>query len=355
MRIYVLCSGQDDNIGDVVLRRAMLDSLRVQGELHVHLGATSEGFRDGLGLSANDTVYTSKDQWRRSLWRAAFRKRVWLVSKPGELILERAQVLPLLRLVPVTVAVLLCRGKVLTLGIGQRASHSGYRAALKPMFRLSSLLAWRDVKSREEFGIGQLMPDWGFSESRYGTGRGARSRLVLAYRGDRQGLSLGTITELKRAAELLGIVPVVAVQVRRDRERAQQMSLALNCELVDWPDERSHEEQEGVLRQLYAESALVVSDRLHVLIVAMCEGAVPVCLSERTDHKVAQHFDAVGYRGVVAQAGEHSLNSVSDALRAAMRRSDESDRCLVMARRRISEVETAIHKLSKAQASGAHV
>ncbi len=50
-KVFFWCRGQDDNIGDVLLRRRMLRDLRRLGEVHVLIGGASEGFIESMGFT----------------------------------------------------------------------------------------------------------------------------------------------------------------------------------------------------------------------------------------------------------------------------------------------------------------
>jgi len=149
------------------------------------------------------------------------------------------------------------------------------------------------------------MPDWAFRGDSTGTAPDQpRSRLVLSYRGDRPMLTPDVLSSVQRFARANSLGLTVAVQVARDSERSRALATALNADLVDWPANLSHDAQETRLRALYRESVLVLSDRLHVLIIAAIEGAVPANLVGEPDIKVARHFDAIGL---------HDLTLVSSA------------------------------------------
>ena len=55
-QIFAVGRGQYENIGDIILRRPLLDWAREAGDLHVYVGASPEGYDEGLGLQPGDTV-----------------------------------------------------------------------------------------------------------------------------------------------------------------------------------------------------------------------------------------------------------------------------------------------------------
>lgn len=339
-RIFVLGSGQEDNIGDVVLRRTMFDELRKRGTLHVFLGPASAEFVAALALSPEDVVYHEKPAWRSALWRSIRRGRgTWFVDKPGELILGRRYLLAQLRMVPASIAIRLQRGKVLRLGLGQRRPVPGLTPVYRWLFGLSNVVAWRDADTYATFRLGEVMPDWGFAE-RGSTEVDGRNLLVLSYRSDKPSLTPTLISAVKDAARSHGLQIAVVTQVGRDSSRSRELAEKLDAELVDWPEGRSHDEQEQLLRSVYRRSALVLSDRLHVLIVAMTEGAVPLALSLGPNYKIGRHFDAIGYADVSAPVNDGEAASVSTAIASALDRAPEARRLLAAAVGRIDDVVT---------------
>lgn len=337
-RIFVLGSGQEDNIGDVVLRRTMFDELRARGALHVFLGPASDEFVTALALSDADVVYRDKGAWRSALWKSIRSGRgTWFVDKPGELILGRRYLLAQLRMLPAAVAIRLQRGKVLRLGLGQRSPEPRLTPVYRALFRLSNVVAWRDADTYATFRLGEVMPDWGFAERGSVEDEG-RNLLVLSYRSDKPALTPALVSAIGEAARSRGLSTVVVTQVGRDSTRSRELAASLGAELVDWPEERTHGEQERLLRDVYRRSAIVLSDRLHVLIVAMTEGAVPLALSMGPNYKIGRHFDAIGYAGVSVPVADGDQNSVDAAIAAALERRPEALRLLAAATRRIDDV-----------------
>ncbi|MFF7682022.1 hypothetical protein ACFZA2_04600 [Microbacterium sp. NPDC007973] len=336
--IFVLGSGQEDNIGDVVLRRTMFDQLRTRGTLHVFLGPATPEFVTALALSDDDVVYHEKAAWRSALWRSIRRGRgTWFVDKPGELILGRRYLLAQLRMVPASLAIRLQRGRVLRLGLGQRSPEPRLTPVYRALFRLSNIVAWRDADTYATFRLGEVMPDWGFAE-RGSTESEGRDLLVLSYRSDKPVLTPALVSAVREAARSRGLGIAVVTQVGRDSPRSQELAAALDAELVDWSDGRTHGEQERLLRDVYRRSALVLSDRLHVLIVAMTEGAVPLALSMGPNYKVGRHFEAIGYSGVSVPVADADAASVDAVVAAALERRPEAERLLAAAVRRIDDV-----------------
>ena len=340
-RIFVLCSGQDDNIGDVVLRRKMLSTLREHGQLHIYLGSPSSGFLSSLLLDDRDITYSSMKNWRAEAYKSLRHSAIWFVDKPGELQMSDRALLAQIRLLPLAIATRLRGGKVLRLGIGQRSAAPLRALVVRCVFAVSNLIRWRDSRSKEAFGLGQIMPDWGLGDTGPGerpSEEPGRRRLVLSYRADRPKLSETTIAAIRTFATELGLQTTVVCQVRRDEERSTWLANELSADVFTWPSERSHFEQEVILRTLYRESAMVLSDRLHVLIVAMTEGAVPACITDYEETKISRHFEAIGYLDLVSDVRGQTGGAIIDELRTQVSRSAESRALLESAKLSIQDV-----------------
>lgn len=295
--LFVVGTGQDDNVGDVVLRREYFDRLRRLGRLHIYMGIASADFLDGLRLCDSDVVYTSFRQWHNAAWRALFRGEVWFIDKPGQLLLDSQTLRRNLKLLPLVIGIRIRKGQVLRLGLAIRALDSKYLRYLRPLFRLSTLIRWRDTSTSSAFRLGAISPDWafGWDKTRQDALAVDRTDIVVTYRGDREPPAERVLEALSTLTRNGSRRVVVVSQVRRDAERSNYLAHRLNAELVPWPAGRSLADHEKALREVYAKSAIVISDRLHALIVGMTEGAVPLCITDTGEPKVERHLDAAGF------------------------------------------------------------
>ncbi|MBF4463513.1 MULTISPECIES: polysaccharide pyruvyl transferase family protein [unclassified Rathayibacter] len=320
--IFIRGTGQEDNIGDVVLRREMFARLRPAGRLHLFLGEASGDFIAALELAPSDIVYSDMGEWKRAALRAALRRRAWFVDKPGEIMVTRDVYRGQRSLLPLILAVRASGGRVLRLGIGQRSVNTEVVPAFRRLYSLSSLVAWRDIESAAAFRIGEVMPDWGFAPASTAEGM-PRKTLVLSYRGDRDILSSATLDGVRHFAEKKELSIVVVTQVGRDETRTRELAEALGGVAAGWPEGITHAVQEERLREIYRGAAAVFSDRLHVLIVAATEGAVPVNVVDEPDRKVARHFDAIGYRNITVLGSGRAAGEIADVLDAQLVRRGE--------------------------------
>jgi len=355
-QLFISCTGQDDNIGDVVLRRRMLDELREIGEMHVLLAGVGDSFIDALALGRSDVVYSEVSSWVSARDRAIAAGPVIYVAKPGEVQVEPRKVINAFRQIPLMRRIQQGGGAVVQLGIGARSYPALWTRALGATFGYHDLVAWRDPLSLSRFGFGDLMPDWGFDDA--GPTRqelpdsAARDLLTISLRGDRPYPGSAWLRSVTAFAAEAGLKPMVVTQVRRDSDIGRQLAADLEADFTDWNDE-SHREQELRLRNVYRRSRLVLSDRLHVLILGFTELAIPLCYLDRSERKVGRHFDAVGYRKASVDVSALGPEEQRALLREAAGRYQEVVAARLLARAQIRWIGERLRAVTRARTKSA--
>lgn len=329
-RVFVPSRGQYDNIGDIILRRQLLVWLRDVGALHTYVGHAPPGYAEGLELDPADVRYASFRGWYLAALRSALAGRAVYAFKPGEIQLtvvgmkEHLSVLPLL---------LLCRlrgGAVVRVGSGSRNFAPLPRLLMWPSVRASDLVAWRDADTAAYVGRGEVMPDLAFGEGSDETvlRGGDRDTLVVSLRSDRPLPDDPWFEALRAHAAGRGLRIVVVSQVTRDIERSAQIARRLDGEEMPW-DGTAPDRHEAALRAVYRRSALVVSDRLHVLIAALTEGAAISAAVRNGSAKIERHLAVIGLTGVSVDVHDLPTSRVVDEFaRAESRRTEAIDRLL---------------------------
>lgn len=298
--VFVNPAGQRDNLGDSVLRRPYLDVLRKVGRLHVLVG-NDLNYASGLGLLPDDELYSSKAQWLMNAFAAAGCRRLVFAANAGEYVGGLAEMLRSIWQPALASIACVSGGKVILAGASIRPGTNVVFSQLRVLSHLAiENGTWRDAETRRLVGRGLVQPDWAFRAGGQQTLR-RRSRLTVVARGDRPLPPPEWFQSLKYAAATQKLELSVLVQVIRDRERGRVLADRLSCRLVDWSPEVTHSAHEAVVRQEYAESIAVVSDRIHALIIGATEGASPIPFStmdfakiERTlsfvfSHKLVNH------------------------------------------------------------------
>lgn len=281
IQTFAVLPGQLDNIGDSLLRRALLRQVGTSTTRHIYVGEDSDDYTSNLGLRSDDRVYAHRSEWMRSLTHAAMKGRTNLLFNAGETALDRRFIKGRLLNLPAMAALKVRNGCVVQAGVGLRGATGGSSIGRR-LASSCDLLSWRDDVSRTVVGSGSVCPDWAFAEGAPLDEIGTRHReldssdrtVAITVRGDRELPSADWVSAVRSLCTRINAHPVVVCQVRRDMEACSQLASALGAELVGWPAQASHGEHEAVVRGVYSRSQWIVSNRLHALIMAMTEGAV---------------------------------------------------------------------------------
>lgn len=315
--VYYWCTGQDDNLGDVVLRRRLLGELHDSScgtarNLRIYVGSASESFVRGLSIPTEATVYTTKSSWYISLLKQTVARRVpTLVFNPGEVQRNINTILAYVLLIIPSVIIRVRGGAVLRTGVA--VDHRGTGAVAyvaTAVVRFTSILAseatWRDSGSHNEFKRGRLVPDWAIEVPSYSTAGGKRDVIAVTFRSDRpKAFDAQVIGRIRRLAELRQATVTVFCQVRRDRNSMERLSKTEGWDFVDWHPAVCHQDQEKLIRNLFSKSIFVCSNRIHALIMGLTEGAQAICLSSEPEIKVRTHLEYFGL-GIVLDADDTS-------------------------------------------------
>lgn len=302
MHAFIIVRGQEDNLGDSVLRRPLRKLLEEQAVVvHALVGDNSASYLSSVGLKAGDITYKSAARWATALTFHAMRSSgTRVVLNAGEMKLDDDHNYLGWKLGgPLRLA--LRRGCVVVqTGTGLRDTSVPAPASTAALLRRMALVNWRDAASQAVSGVGGVAPDWAFSSwaqpSRRAEHPGGRPFLVVTMRGDRESPSAEWISRVRRLALSLGLEIRVVTQVVRDSRRSRELSEWLACTepALVWEQGETHLQLEATVREVYSQAAIVVSDRLHALIIAASEGAVPVGLTTGSAAKLTRTLAPVG-------------------------------------------------------------
>jgi hypothetical protein len=356
--VFAVGRGQYENIGDIILRRPLLDWAREAGRLNVYVGASPAGYDEGLGLQPEDRVYRSFREWYTALVKAALAGNAHSIYKPGEIQLTLVGMKEHVAMLPAVALVRLRGGEVARIGVGSRNFAPVPRALMWPSNALSSYTRWRDERTAEYLGFGPAMPDLGYADGMSDAELTAslapdapvRDLLVLSLRDDTEvaprPYPSGTWFEgMKDAAARLGLTLCVVTQVSVDDERSRRLAADLGADLVGWEQLGDHAGQEARLREVYRRTAVAASDRLHVIIGAFTEGAAPVGLQLDDSDKIARHFRAIGIDDVALNTTALSAAEIAERVVRLAERREEHIEALLAARMRLHAVRSELHAL----------
>lgn len=296
-RVYVVSTGVSGNLGDAVIRRRVLAWVEGIGERHIYVGGTTPGWLEQLQLAPDDIVYpaAARRQWLKGLLFG--RRTRALVYDPGEVPLGTAHLKP--ELVFLVIALWSRLRGTYVVRPPRAVAHYHWATGTLHRWscRLSNVVMWRDEDSKDRMGVGRLVPDTAFNEPAGPSTSAPRDRLLLSLRAARAFPSDAWFEAVAAVASREGLRLTVTSQVDEDEARSAQLAARLDCELIPWGEDGDLS-RERSRRLTYAESTMVVSDRLHVLLLAAQAGAVPVEIVEHPKRKVATHFAAVGLNDV---------------------------------------------------------
>lgn len=243
-------------------------------------------------------------------------------------------------------AVLRARGgRAVRLGVGTRGFAAVPRALVRPSVALSDLTLWRDDATTAYMGSGAAMPDLAFGEgadddalAAAGESAGGRDVLVVSLRGDdRPYPSPAALAGIAAYARAHHLEVWAVTQVQVDDERSASLAEDLGGQALRWSEATGHDAAERDLRALYARCAVAVSDRLHVLVAAFTEGAVPVAGAVEPSEKIARHLGTIGVDDVGLDLAGDDADAVERRLGALAGRRPEMFDALLAARGRLAK------------------
>ena len=303
-QVFASAVGQEDNLGDSVLRRAFLDTLRTVGPVSVFVGAKSDGYVSGLGIQDGDTIVRDRAQWRRMVSRQVLRGDVLYAYDTGDIHIRSSDAVRYLRQTALLTVGRARGSRAAHLGVGIR-SGGPWPKTVGALLRPADLVSWRDGRSRGYAGVGGVAPDWAFAlgspDDELERPR-ERDVLALCLRAPIEGHHRDQLDDrwfetVARVVDETGLRPVAVAQIGRDNEMTTEIAARLGGEAVLWSDD-DHATHEAKVRATYARSAVAIGDRLHGLIIAATEGASPVGLTVSDPDKVQRVLEAAGYDGV---------------------------------------------------------
>lgn len=355
---FLWLTGHVRNVGDSMLRRPLSDLYRGVGPIRVWSGAPGSGYAAGLRMSDGESAPSFRS-WAGEFTIAALRGRPTFVFNAGEFGVTKAYFFGLLALAPALILARVKGARIVWAGAGVKNRRRYFMWPFDALARMAADLRWRDVTSARLMGRGQTMPDWGF-----GIGPGgetapalavvdpaARGTIAVSLRGDRREPSEEWLDAVERLAHRLNRGVVCVVQVQDDDALMRRIAERLGAELVGWGD-GDHWAQEQRVREAYSQSVLALSDRLHGLVIAATEGAIPLGWCEATTVKVANHFEVIGADHV--GPGESSVIDLIDELDESRvaQLSAESTARIVDARARVDAVREELVAGNCADVSG---
>lgn len=345
--IMVVLTGAYGNIGDGVIRRRIFGWVRDLGPIHAYVGNATDDWVEQLGLSSDDRVYKSAEKFAWMRQSLSVKAPAALVLDPGEVPLDRKALIPEIIFTLLTFVVRLRGGVVVRppRGVGEtsRVTKTVHQAGVAS----SQVSLWRNQKSFNLIKRGELCPDTAFQEDYTSKSEDARTDLVVSLRGARPYPSDKWFDAIRAIQATYGLRLVVASQVRDDEDRSQKLADALGAEHIAW-GEATDLEHEEILRSRYHNAKIVVSDRLHVLILAALAGALPLEIVDNPKDKIAVHFAQIGAPPVSIDTNDSSMEEVRLFVATAVDSLPALRREMAKAKDALNGLEERVRSLVKA-------
>jgi polysaccharide pyruvyl transferase WcaK-like protein len=343
--VFVWATGQLDNIGDSLLRRPYIQALSGLGPTCIWIKDADRAFLSGMAVDESGDVERSYRRWYGRAFAAAVRGRAIIAVNAGEVPVSRSGALRLASLGLLGAIARMRRGALLWLGVGVPPTRSWLGIPYRLTARFATHVWARDPDTHSFLKGSDLVPDWAFSlgtDSRDWSTDG-RDVLSVTLRGDRPSPPEEWFTWLRQQASEGGLELVFVSQVGRDNERAAHLAREHDGFAVLF-DSGDHAAQEAVVRDLYRRSRFLVGDRLHGLIVAASEGAIPVGWVPTSRGKIRRHFLPVRMDWVGAYEGSSpadlpSLSTLPDQTELA--------RAMTSARRALDDRRASLQASSR--------
>lgn len=337
-RTFVSLTGPAGNIGDALIRRETLRWAEgTSDELFAYTGDAPDVWLKQLGVPAEAVLLRTKRSVPRWLWLILTApRRPVLVFEAGEIPLDRGNGLREIVFLAETIIVRLKGGIVVRPPRGIRAPSWPAMAIHRLAARLSQATLWRDASTMTIARSGRLVPDIGFSAGALdGLPWSERTELLVSLRGARPLPDAEWFRVVRESAERAGLTVRTVVQVREDEDRAREVARLLGGEFDAWGS-TDPLVQERRLRERYEAAQLVISDRMHVLVLAALSGAIPVELVPGPTAKIADAFAAIGLDEISFDASSGDPARIRAALDPTLERA-----AVVAGRVRAAEVTLA--------------
>jgi hypothetical protein len=311
------------NLGDVVLRRQLLDWLTEAPDLRLQVGAMPEDYLEALPIPSGTRLYRDRREWMRDQLREPGAITVWTpgpqsLSKRGPIGAEASRVgwgtLTRIR-----------GGRNLTIGRGYGTPSRLGRFVAWASGRTQSAVLVRDRESTDIVARARLCPDLAF-DAFDAPPTSAGAHLAVSLRNDRDLDRDDLLRTIDALATSRDLEPLVVTQVRTDADNNERLADVLGVEHVGgeasttraWLDEVS---------AAYRRTGTVLSDRLHALAFGVAQGAVPVAPPHGVPEKVTRTLSAAGFvvalpsdaQGMATQEWEAARAGVLSTLAQAQR------------------------------------
>lgn len=325
---FVVLNTQFGNVGDALINRELLRLLQAHGRICVDASVAPPWFVEMLALPPDTARADGSLGMLLAMLRSRLRgQQVRFFFLPGGMVGELAPAQFVRKTILLVLFGLLRAAGVRFCHLGVSYERLGWRHAayLRWKRRLMDAFFVRDMRSArllQSLGvpIDGVLPDLAFNLDGCRVGSRSELRSVgFSFRTDQhpgqfERVHAAVVQWLARLPA--GVSCRLAVQVERDRPGMQQLAerlrgAGLRVELFE------ETRDIGALQRRYGELDLVVSNRLHVLLLAASAGShVVACVDERNE-KILGLFESSGREDLLLDMAGLSGDAIERALAAA--------------------------------------
>ncbi|TWH37952.1 hypothetical protein L612_000700000590 [Rhodococcus rhodochrous J38] len=291
--VFMSIAAAEGNLGDIHIRREAAKLLESYAENGLaYTGRMSKSYVQATGLSHRWSSTSSAFTFVTKLVSEGVRGRAIIVMAPGPAPLSAGIVSSSKRMaIALLFSFLVLLGnKLIVLGRALRGKAGPALRAERLMESVAEMYLTRDESSTKLLGGKAISaPDLAFKDYRRPEVR-VRKLFLVSLRHDRS-VSTAAVSRLLEAARSLDLEPAFVVQVREDQEINRSLAEKFGIRFEGWDEGVSHIEQEKLVMRLYSDCSVVVSDRLHVLLLGARKGAIPVMVDIPQEEKLHATLD----------------------------------------------------------------
>lgn len=308
MPVYVSLDTQFENLGDEVINALLLRETARRARLRIFTGKAPDWYRANIAswLPAG----APQAEFLRGRARGLLRLLLGSLLPPGSVMLlscgdvtrarpnrKRDRAMGLLSRLPFL--------EIAQIGASRLQAGRSEQAWLQRAADRSGKITVRDgysLQALQAAGIrAGIVPDLAFLLDFAPSGRGGKALFMFRDPGTGAEAFAEHLAPLVAQAREMGLDPVFGWQVARDEACNRRLAALTGAGILPLPG--SCEGRLDAALEAYGEAAVIVSNRLHGLLIAASRGAIPVPLLNSGEQKIRGVFEQAGLAPLILEAG----------------------------------------------------
>lgn len=324
---YIRFDTQFENLGDALINRELVRLVSPHCDVVADVSKAPESFVSALDLSPSGGKRCySRNIKLRAIWSALMRRRVYYFFMPGGKFGEMSLPTFIRRMLGLAPYILLSLLGVRFIQVGASFERIGPRHALYLRARNCIMHRFyvRDPASLKLLGEKQvcvdgILPDLAFNIFGSDSRSSDVSTICYSFRVDQYPEQLedswSVMKEVTKELHALGIDPLVIMTAQVERDIPGMQILQKRMSELIGADVKLEIETTDIekISRTYASCDLVISNRLHVLLLGGASCGRAVAVQDLASNKVSALFLGQGRDDLIARKG-----SVSTAVRSAV-------------------------------------